>query len=155
MGSLIGGITSGFGGKSGGSPFTSSVGGGGGLSSADIGLIEQSLGLGTEAIHNRYAQLGLGVPDGDPATAAASGQSLNYAGPSTMEMQDIGGLGNVAQAAMGSLQNTNATNPAIPGSVANQGQNITNLGQLATQLGQGDTLNQGGGLNTSPGVSTG
>jgi hypothetical protein len=151
MGSLIGGIASGFGGKGGGS---STVPGFGGLSGADIGLIEQSLGLGTEAIHNRYKQLGLGVPDGDPATAAAGGTSLNYAGPSTMEGQDISGLGNVAQAAMGQLQNANANNPAIPGTPASQAQNITQLGQLAGQQGFSDTLNQGG-VNTNPTVSTG
>jgi hypothetical protein len=119
---------------------TSAVPGAGGLSSADVGLIEQSLGLGSEQIHNRYKQLGLGQPSGDPATAAATGQSLTYAGPSSMETQDIGGLGQVAQAALGNLFNANQSNPAIPGSVANIGMNIQNqnqsLGALATQQGQ-------------------
>jgi hypothetical protein len=109
------------------------VGGGGGLSGMDFGLLGEALGLGTTGIHNRYEQLGIGVPSGDPASAAASGSNLTYSGPSTMETTDIGGLGSLAQAALGQLQVSNINNPAIPGSPANIGQGIQQNAQQTSQ----------------------
>lgn len=78
-----------------------------GLSQFDLNALMQALGLNTEAIHNRYAQLGLGIPSGDPIQAAASGQNLHYAGPSTMEQQDIQGANLAANAAAGELETKN------------------------------------------------
>lgn len=158
----MGGLTGSIGGGKGGG----GIGGtpGIGLSGLDFALIEQAHGLGTEAIHNRYQQLGLGVPSGDPATAAAGQQSLTSAGPSTMEQTDIHGLGNMAQAALGQIQNTNRSNPAIPGSVANQAQainqqtqDIQQQGQQLNQLAQSAGFNQniGSGVNQTPDVSSG
>jgi hypothetical protein len=121
--------------------------GGGGLSGADVGLIQQALGQGSQAIHNRYAQLGLGVPSGDPAQAAATGQNLHYAGAGTAEQMDVQGLGQLAQAALGQLQNQNANNPAISGSTANQIANAQNLGNLG-----GGTQNQSTSSSTDQGT---
>jgi hypothetical protein len=135
------------------SSINNQVGGGFGLSGADISLVEQALGLGTEQIHNRYAQLGLGVPSGDPATAAASGQSLTSSGPSTMETQDTSGLTQLAQAGLGQLQQANMNNAAIPGSPANAAQNIqqsaSSLGQLAQSMGFNNNLFNNTNTNTT------
>ena len=94
--------------------------------------------MGTSMIHNRYQQLGLGVPDpsvfgGDPATAAAAGGSLQFGSPGTAENMDISGLGTMANAALGQLQQNNQSNPAIPGSTANIVQSNNQLSQLAGQ----------------------
>lgn len=129
----------------------------GGLSGADLGLIQQALGFGTQAMHNRYEQLGLGTPDpgvfgGDPATAAKAGGSLAYGGPGTSEIMDVQGLGNLAQAALGQLQTTNQTNPAIPGSAANQQQGLQNL--ASQQQGTGFSSNLNTPVNTTPSVSS-
>lgn len=160
----MGGLTGSGGGGKGDS---SGIGFGGspgiGLSGLDFALIEQAHGLGTEAIHNRYQQLGLGTSSGDPATAAAGHQSLSYADPSTMETSDIHGLGSMAKAALGQLQNTNQQNPAIPGSVANQAQainqqtqDIQQQSQQLNQLAQSAGFNQniGSGVNPKPDVQS-
>lgn len=156
LGSLVNSFTTG------GAGVVNNVGGGGGLSGMDLSMIQQALGMGSDMIHNRYEQLGLGVPDpgtfgGDPATAAAAGGSLSYGGPSTMETADIHGLGNIVQAALGQLQQGNINNPAIPGSAANIGQNIqqsnSNLGQIATNAGFSENLNSN--INQTPSTSSG
>jgi hypothetical protein len=83
MGGLMGG-----GGKGGG-------GGGDSLSptQADQFFTNVALGQNEQAIHNRYTQLGIGTPGGgggNAKQAAASGGSLTYGGPSTMEQMDVG-----------------------------------------------------------------
>ena len=104
----MGGIAGGGGGGKGGGGGT--VSGPGGLTGADIALAQQALGQNITAIHNRYQQLGLGVPSGgSPASAAAGGTSLTYGSPSTMEQMDIAGAQDAANALTGELFNpTNA-----------------------------------------------
>jgi hypothetical protein len=137
----MGGIASMAGGKGGGGG-----GGGSGLSGEDIALLEQAVGQNMQMIHNRYAQLGLGIPSGDPAQAAAHGQNLQYAGAGTAENMDIQGQQNILQAALGQLQNANQGNPAIPGSFANQAQNLQQL--AGQQYGQGYNNPPTGGSTT-------
>lgn len=112
-------------------------GGQGGASDFDLGLIQQAVGQNIQALQNRYKQLGLGVPSGDPLQAAQSGTSLTYAGPSTMEQQDISAQQQIGQAAIGQVQAGNVNNPFAPGSPAN-------LGELAHQ--QFLAQNAAGGL---------
>lgn len=96
------------------------MGGGGGGSPFDQAALGGAARESAAAVHNRYKQLGIGVPSGDPAQAAASGTSLDYAGPSTMEQMDLsqipsesGGLGMLLAANQGQLQNTQQTNPVF------------------------------------------
>lgn len=118
MGVMAGG--GGGGGKGGGG------GGSGGASDFDLAMIGQAVGQNIQALQNRYAQLGLGVPGGDPLTAALGGQSLTSAGPSTMEQQDVAAQQQIGQAAIGQVQQGNIANPFAPGSPAN-------LAELASQ----------------------
>ena len=125
--------------------------GSGGNSSFDLAAIEQALGQNMSMMHNRYTQLGLGVPmfngqfgpmtgpGGIGAQAASSGQSLQYGGAGTAEQTDMSGLQQMAQAALGQLQNQNMNNAAIAGTPANQLQNIQN----ANQQQQGAAFNAG------------
>jgi hypothetical protein len=118
---------------------------GNGLSDADIQAITQAIGQTQAMFHNRYTQLGEGIPSGDPAQAAAAGQSLAYAGPGTAEQTDILGTQQQGQAALGGQQIANAGNPAVPGSFAN-------LQQLSNQAGFGQgvqsvTGNQAGQIS--------
>jgi hypothetical protein len=127
------------GGKSGGGK---GAGTGGPVNSAfDLNAIFEGLGMGSQAISNRYKQLGLGNPDpntfgGDPATAAKAGGSLAFGSPGTAQQTDIGGLFDLAQGALGQLQTQNLSNPAIPGTPANQIQSNNQLTQLAGQANQ-------------------
>jgi hypothetical protein len=115
--------------------------GGGGslgtLSPFDISAISNAYGLNTEAIHNRYSQLGLGVPSGDPKAAAAGGTNLSYGGPSTMEQQDIAGAGLQANAALGQLETTNISNPALNQGLAGKINSVSGIGGLLGNLGSG------------------
>lgn len=149
MGGMAGG-----GGKSGGGG-----GGQGGASDFDIGLINQAVGQNIEALQNRYRQLGLGQPSGDPLTAALGGTSLTYAGPSTMEAQDIAAQHNIGQAAIGQVQAGNILNPFAPGSPANLAELASQqqqfqqasgslAGSQAAQADQGN-VNAGGGGTSS------
>lgn len=95
------------------------AGGSGGASAFDMAAINDAVQGGMTALHNRYAQLGLGVPSGDPAQAAKSGTSLAYAGPGTAERTDMANLQQLASAAIGQVQGQNIGNPAAPGSPAN------------------------------------
>lgn len=88
-------LASGIGGKGGG------AGGGGGV---DYAAIQQAVGQSQQNIANRYAQLGLGVPSGSAAQAAAGGTSLTSAGPSTMQQMDTQFAANQGQALAGQLQ---------------------------------------------------
>lgn len=125
-----------------------SFGGGGktqgtsGNSAADAAMAQWALGQNEQAIHNRYQQLGIGVPAGGTsgAQAAASGQNLAYGGPSTMERQDIGtiptesgGAIGVADALLGQLYNPQAAAGLGPGGA------ISQLQQLAGQQAQSAT----------------
>lgn len=152
----MGGLTGGGGSKGGG------VGGGDGLSGDDFGFIQEALGQSISMMHDRYKQLGLGVPDpgvfgGDPATAAKVGGSLQYGSPGTAERGDISGLQDMANATLGQLQQNNQSNPAIPGSPANQiaqNQQLSNLaGQASFGAGQA-AAGGGGGANLGTGTAT-
>jgi hypothetical protein len=118
------GGSSGGGGKGGIDPLS-----GGGLTPEDFGLVSQAVGLNTQAIHNRYSQLGLGVPSGSGQQAAATGTNLQAAGPSTMEGQDIQGAQLQGQALLGQLQNANL--PAAAAQAASSGGGLSSLGSLA------------------------
>lgn len=147
----MGGIAGGGGGKGGG-------GGSAGVSDFAMQMIEQAVGQNIQALQNRYKQLGLGQPSGDPLTAALGGTSLTYAGPSTMEAQDVAAQQQIGQAAQGQLQTQNVGNPFAPGSPAN-------LAELASQqqqfqsasgsiAGARDAANAGG-PGTGPGTGLG
>jgi hypothetical protein len=131
--------------------------GGGGLSPQDFAFIQQAFGQGSEEITNRYKQLGIGQPSGDPLTAAEQGTSLQYAGPSTAETTDINSLGGLANAALGQLQNQNINNPAISGTPANVIANNQQAGQAINTAGFQAGLASGGGgggVNTNPTLSS-
>jgi hypothetical protein len=73
------------------------------------------------AMHNRYAQLGLGVPSGNPSAAGASGGSLSYGGPGTAEQMDIGsapsltgGIAGMSNATLGQMETNALSNAASP-----------------------------------------
>ena len=110
----------GFGGGGGGGGVNTG-GGQGGASNFDVGLFNQAVGQNIQELQNRYQQLGIGIPSGDPAQAARTGTSLVRAGPSTMEQQDVANQQNVLQALIGQQQAANASNPFAPGSPANLG----------------------------------
>lgn len=116
---------------------------GSGLTAFDLNAIMSTLANTQEAMSNRYAQLGLGVPGGNPLTAAQTGTSLHAVGPSTMEQQDLNALSNQGNAIAGQLQTANLNNPALnpdasAGYSAGFGglnQNIANLGNVGNTLG--------------------
>lgn len=121
--------------------------GGNSLSPFDMGAISSAFDTSAAALHSRYQQLGLGVPDhsvfgGDPLTAATHGGSLAYGGPGTAEQTDITGLSDLATAASGQLQVANQNNPAIAGTPANAAQGLQSLGKVA----QAGTFAAGAGL---------
>lgn len=99
-----------------------------GLSPFDTQAVSDWLNNAGAATDNRYAQLGLGVPGGNPITAAAGGQSLPNAGPSTANIQDDQGLQTWANAMLGQQQANNISNPALSGG------NNTSLASLAGNL---------------------
>lgn len=148
MGGAVGGLAGGGGGGGKG-------GGDSGNTGADAALAQWALGQNIQAIHNRYQQLGLGVPSdtsaGAGARAAAAGTNLTYGSPSTMEGQDIGtiptetgGAMGAAHALMGELFNpVNAAGLGPGGS----------LQQLAQAQGQQQTsdLNSGFAAGSSGG----
>jgi hypothetical protein len=104
---------------------------GSGVSPEAMAMIQQAMGENIQAIHNRYQQLGLGVPAGGSAAgAASSGTSLQYGGPSTMEQQDIQGQQLEGNAAIGELQNQTAGQSSGGGGKGGGG--IGGLGQLAS-----------------------
>lgn len=121
MGGLVGG---GGGGKA-----PTVTGGAGGVSNFDLNLIAQALGQNIDAIHNRYEQLGIGLP------SLGTGGSLSYAGPSTMEEQDILGQAGIGNAAIGQLQLSNLNNKFAPGSPANIGELASQQAQAQSALG--------------------
>jgi hypothetical protein len=147
----MGGMMGGGGGKGGG--------GSGGVSDFDMAAIQQLIGQNIQALQNRYKQLGLGQPSGDPLTAALGGTSLTYAGPSTMENQDVADQNQLGQAAIGQVQTQNVDNPFAPGSPANlaflasqQAQAASAAGTAASQFGDGNAGGPStGGNATVPG----
>lgn len=105
-----------------------------------------AFGNADQAMHNRYTQLGLGVPaqgnvggpGGTAAQAAAHGQNLTYGGMGTPEAMDrsfapslVGGLGAEASATLGQEQ-LNALNA---GNVGNTSKGNSGLGGLGSLLG--------------------
>src|SRR3974390_2638682 len=108
----MGGMGGGGGGKGGG-------GGSGGASAFGMVLMQEGGQENIQRIENRYKQLGLGQQSGDPLQAAMGGQSLTYAGPSTMEQQDVKAQRDIEQAAVGQVQVGNIDKPFAPGSPAN------------------------------------
>jgi hypothetical protein len=137
----------GGGGKGGG-------GGSGGVSDFDFAMIQQAVGQNIQALQNRYKQLGLGQPSGDPLTAALGGTSLTYAGPSTMETQDVAQQNQIGQAAQGLVQSQNVDNPFAPGSPANLAELASQNAQLASAAGTAASRFGGFGGNAG-GPSTG
>jgi hypothetical protein len=129
-------------------------GGSGGASDLDMMLINKATQENIQALQNRYKQLGLGQPSGDPLQAALGKQSLTYAGPSTMEAQDVQAQKDIGQAAIGQVQAQNINNPFAPGSPANltflASQNL----EAATAAGKAAGLQSGGagGPGTGPGL---
>ena len=153
MGGIAGG-GGGGGGKGGGGG-----GGSGGASDFDIQALMQAVGQNIEALHNRYAQLGLEVPSGDPLTAALHGNSLTGSGPSTMEQQDVAAQRDIGQAAIGQVQAGNVANPFAPGSPANLAELASQQQQFASASGSlagSQAANAGGGSTSSTGgIGTG
>lgn len=117
----IGGLVGGSGGGKGGGG-----GGMGGASDFDLSAIANAVGINKEMITNRYNQLGLGVPSGDPAQAAKAGTSLTKAGPGSAENADLSNQDLVQNALIGQVQESNIGNAAAPGSP-------TNIGAMANQ----------------------
>jgi hypothetical protein len=81
-----------------------------------LGVLGQQTGIAEQAMHNRYSQLGLGVPSGSPQDAAKGGTNLQSTGPGTAEQMDlgqlpsqVGGIPAMAEATLGQMQ-TNALN---------------------------------------------
>jgi hypothetical protein len=149
MGGMMGGGGKGGGGGGG----MGGKGGSSGTTGADSFFAQQALGQNEQAIHNRYQQLGIGVPSGGTAAgAASSGGSLTYGSPSTMEKQDIGtlptesgGAIGAADALMGQLYNPQQAAGLGPGGT---------LQQLAQQNQQqeasGFAAGSGGGFGNAP-----
>lgn len=137
----MGGGKMGGGGGSGGSPFDQAALGGAAHQSA-------------AAIHNRYKQLGIGIPDPsgpNAQTAAAQGTSLAGldagATPSTMEQMDLsqipsqsGGLGLLLEANKGQLQNSQMNNPVF-----------NPAAQAARAFGQGNQQAENAGFQAGAG----
>ena len=119
----------------------------GGLSPFDVSTSEAATGQNVEAIQNRYAQLGIENPGGDPRNPTPSG-------PSTMEMQDVEGANLAGAASLGNIENI-SLGPA-PGSALNnavQLANLTNQAQAQQQFQQ--SLGQLAGLSGFGGTSSG
>ena len=122
----------------------------GGLSPFDVSANQAATTQNVAATQNRYAQLGIENPGGDPRNPTASG-------PSTMEQQDVEGANLAGAASLGNVENA-SLGPA-PGSALNNAiqlfnaqeaaQNQTNLqqslGQLAGLSGFGGTSSGGPG----------
>jgi hypothetical protein len=78
-----------------------------------LAALSAATGNAQTAMHNRYAQLGLGVPSGgSPQSAGSSGTNLSYGGPGTAEQMDIGsmpsltgGIAGMSEAALGEMEN--------------------------------------------------
>lgn len=116
------------------------LGGGGGLGGGvDLQAITDAVTRAQGNIHNRYAQLGLGIPSGDPAQAAKSGTSLSYAGPGTAEQTDIQGAANQGQALAGQLETQFPGGQSFAG-----GLNLASIANLAGF--NANSASQGGGI---------
>jgi hypothetical protein len=92
------------------------IGSGGSVGQPDqfsLDALANATNNATQAMHNRYVQLGLGVPSGgSPQSAASSGGNLSYGGPGTAEQMDIGsmpsltgGIQGMSQATLGQMEN--------------------------------------------------
>lgn len=146
----MGGMAGGGGGKGGG--------GSGGVSDFAMEMIQEAVGQNIQALQNRYKQLGLGQPSGDPLTAAMGGTSLTYAGPSTMEAQETANQNQIKEAAQGKVQAENVDNPFAPGSPANLAELASQQAQFTSASGSiagaRDAANAGG-PGTGPGTGFG
>jgi hypothetical protein len=107
-------------------------------------LLAQNTGFAEQAMHNRYQQLGLGVPSGGTgagphgaaAQAAAGGTSLQYGSPGIPEQMDIGsmpslvgGIQGMSEATLGQMQN-NALSAGGGGGGGKGGGGLGGLGSL-------------------------
>ena len=104
-----------------------------------MGGLQQATGSAMEAMHNRYSQLGLGVPSGSPQSAAASGGNLSYAGAGTAEQMDlgqlpslVGGIPAQAEATLGQMQNAALNQGSGGGSGGGKGGGLGGLTSLAS-----------------------
>lgn len=100
------------------------------------GLLAQNTGLAEQAMHNRYQQLGLGVPSGSAPQAASQGGNLSYGGAGTAEQMDLGmlpsltgGIPGMSAATLGQMQ-TNALSNATGSGTGKGG-----FGNLASSIG--------------------
>lgn len=66
----------------------------------------------SQNVSQRYSDLGLGVPSGNPSSAAASHTNLHSTGPGTAEQMDLGnapsltgGVEGASEATFGQMQN--------------------------------------------------
>lgn len=106
-----------------------------------LGVLAQNTQNAEQAVHNRYAQLGLsgGIGPGAAAGAAQSGQNLQYQMPGLPERMDIG------------------TAPSQVGGVL--GESAATLGQMETNanqaVGQGATSGKGNAAISSLGSMLG
>lgn len=105
-----------------GAPFGSRPGVPGFVDEFSQGVLGEATGFASQAMANRYNQLGIGVPGASPQSAAASHTNLSSVGPGTAQRMDLGGLPSLvggipgmAEATMGQMQNA-ALNP-VAGSV--------------------------------------
>jgi len=111
-----------------------------------MGILQQNTGLAEEAMHNRYTQLGLGVPaqgqsggpHGAAAQAAASGSNLSYGSPGIPEQMDIGtmpslvgGIQGMAEATLGQMQNNALNQPSGGGGKGGGGGGLGSIAGLA------------------------
>lgn len=101
------------------------------------GALGSAAGNAMQAMHNRYTQLGLGVPSGSPQSAAASGSNLSYAGPGTAEQMDlgqlpslVGGIPAMAEATLGQMQNAALNQGSGGGGGKGGGGGLGGLGSL-------------------------
>lgn len=125
-------------------------GGGGPSGGVDYAAIQQAVGQNQQMIANRYSQLGLGVPSGSGAAAAASGTSLTSAGPSTMQQMDEQFAAEQGQALAGQLQSQFPGNQNFGGDL---GQLASNAGFNAGQT-SGDSSSQPDAFGVPPTTGT-
>lgn len=117
-----------------------------------LGALQTATANSEQMMHNRYRQLGLGVPaqgtqggpGGTAAQAAASGQSLTYGSPGTPEKMDLGmmpsltgGIPGMALATLGQME-TNALSQSSGGGGGGKGGGggLGGLGSLAKMGGK-------------------
>jgi len=131
MGAMLGGGGGGKGGGGGG-------GGGifGGLSPFDVAMAQQAGSQNAEAIHNRYQQLGIGIPGGDP-------MNPTYGGASKMKKKNLAQNQHATGATVAEMENFSRGLP--PGTLANLAQQQQQQQNNDFSSGAESILGQSGG----------